>query len=367
MSDLRKYMTRDRQKLRNLSDILYYIIERGEATRREIERDTGFSWGAVSESAGELLARGYLCECERSDGRVGRSSAVLKPNGEGVGALGLDVNRTELTARIIGFDLSKKWRHTLPFRAGTQEELLSAVEQLCREALAACPAGMRIIGIGVAMQGKVDAESGISYRFPGIADWEALNIRAWLSEKFALPVSVDHDPKCLLFAKTVRENIRNGLLLRLDRGIGLSVVLDGRILGDFGRMELGHTVAVRDGELCACGRRGCLEAYASIRGIERRTGREFEALLAEEDPSVFDEACTHLTAAVGNLIALFAPERVILTGKLAAQDLFFERLCTHFAASPYSEGIALERDINISAAYGAAVKAIRDAVKSGQI
>ena len=367
MSDLKKYLTRDRQKQRNLSDILYYILERGEATRREIERDTGFSWGAVSEIVGELLSRGYLVEEEHSAGRVGRSSAILKPNGTSVAAIGLDVNRTELTARLVGFDLSKKWRRTLPFAADTQNALMQAVEDLCDEAMAACPEDMRVISIGVAMQGKVDAESGVSYRFPGIPDWEPLDVRTWLSERYSLPVSVDHDPKCLLFAKTVRENIRDGVLLRLDKGIGLSVVLDGKILGDFGRMELGHTVAVPNGELCACSRKGCLEAYSSIRGIERRTGRSFAELTASGDPSVFDEACTHLATALSNVTALFAPERIILTGKLAESDLFFNRFITHFAATPHGEGAALERDPSISAAYGAAVKSIRDVIKNNGI
>lgn len=367
MSDLKKYLTKDRQKQRNLSDILYYIVERGGATRREIEHGTGFSWGAVSESVGELLARGYLVEEEHSAGRVGRSSAILKPNGTSVVAVGLDVNRTELTARLVGFDLSKKWRRTLPFTADTQDALMQAVEALCDEAVAACPADARIISIGVAMQGKVDAESGVSYRFPGIPAWEPFDVRAWLSERYALPVSVDHDPKCLLFAKTVRENIRDGLLLRLDRGIGLSVVIDGKILSDFGRMELGHTISVPNGELCACGRRGCLEAYASIRGIERRTGRAFSDLIAQGDPSAFDEACAHLATALSNVAALFAPERIILTGKLAESDLFYNRFVTHFAATPYGETAIPERDTGISAAYGAAVRSIRDVIKSGGI
>ncbi len=69
-------------------------------------------------------------------------------------------------------------------------------------------------------------------------------------------------------------------MLTLGTGVGCGVILDGNIFTGkaVGGSELGHIVIVEDGELCTCGRKGCLEAYASatalIRDAKRATGKE---------------------------------------------------------------------------------------------
>lgn len=368
MSQFQKYLTKDKQKQKNLSDILYYIVEKGETTRREIERETGFSWGTVSESVGELLLRGYLREESSSDKTVGRTSTVLKLNGGSVVAVGLDINTTALSARVIGFDFGVQWEKTVPFTAKTQEDVLDMALSLCSEALGSVRSEQaRVLCIGIAMQGEVDAVGGVSLHFPNVGEWKAVNMKELFEEVWGIPVTVEHDPKCLLFAKTVKEKLRDGILLRVDNGIGLSVIQNGSILDDCGRMEVGHTVVVPHGERCTCGRRGCLEAYASIRGLEERTGMTCEELLETDNPAVFEQACEHLSLSIYNLCMLFAPKRVILAGKLTESDCFVNTLTARFDQWEGMEQTELERASDLSAAFGAAVAAVRNAIKSNRI
>ena len=57
---MKKYITLDNLKQKNLSDILLYIMNNGETTRRKIQADTGFSWGTVSNSVTYLIEKGYV-------------------------------------------------------------------------------------------------------------------------------------------------------------------------------------------------------------------------------------------------------------------------------------------------------------------
>ncbi len=366
MRSAAKYVTKDKQKLKNLSDILYYIIEKGETTRREIQRETGFSWGTVSEGVSKLIADGYLKEENKSDGKVGRSSSFIKPSGENIVSIGVDVNLTALSAVVLGFDLETKWQKTAPFCAQNQSEVLKWIEDAISEAILSCPKGTKILSIGIAMQGKVDSISGISYRFPSIKDWKEVNIKEIIEEKFNTSVSVEHDPKCLIFAKTFKQKISDALLLRIDRGIGLAVIGEGKILNDFGKMEIGHTIAVSNGEECSCGKKGCLEAYSSIRGLERRAKKSFEEFDESDCDKVFGDACLYLSRAIYNLCMLFSPQKVILTGKLIRDDRFFKKLEAEVQKIEI-ENVEIERDFDISAAYGAAVLSIKDVIKKNEI
>ncbi len=365
MENFSKFLTKDRQKQRNLSDILRFILDKGNTTRRQIERETGFSWGAVSESVAELLSRGYITEMTPIEKGVGRTSTVLSASGDKIASVGLDINTTGITARVVGFDLTRLWRSTLPFTARSEEELFTDAISLCSEAIKFCEDKYKIFSIGVAIQGKVDPDNGISVHFPNLP-WESINVREMFRERFGVPTTVEHDPKCLLIAKEYKESFRDAILLRIDRGIGLSVIQDGKILGDFGRMEIGHTIAVPGGALCTCGKRGCLEAYSSIVGIENRVGKSFEEILGGEDRAVFAEATSHLAVAIHNLSMLFSPEKIILSGKLSEEPLYTEPLIALLRELIPPE-TDIEIDNNISAAFGAALVSIRDAIKKNHI
>jgi len=361
-----KYLTKDRQKQRNLSDILRFIVERGSATRREIELETGFSWGAVSESVAELISRGYIFEEMPSEKSVGRTSTVLKPSGDTIVSIGIDINISGITTRVIGFDRSKKWKSSLPFTAKSQEELFRVAIDLCSSAILFCANRYKVMSIGIAMQGTVDTVNGISERFPNIPEWQTVNVKEMFEERFVVSTTVEHDPKCLIFAKNSVEKLRDALLLRIDNGIGLSVIQDGKMLSDYGKMEIGHTVAVRGGAPCTCGKRGCLEAYSSILGIERRFGKSYEELINFDDKSVFTEACEHLSLALYNLCILFSPEKIILTGILSENRDFVELLYKKLLALGESE-TEIEVDNNISASMGAALLSIMNLMKTNNI
>lgn len=362
---MKKYLTQNKLKNNTLADIFIFILEKKQTTRREIECETGFSWGTVSANVAGLIEKGYVQE-EKSEqsGLVGRTTCLLKPASDGIVSLGLDVNRSGLSCEIVALDSHVVSKLDAPFNAKTQAEVLAQAEALCQTAMDRCRQNaLRVCSLGIAMQGAVNGRLGDSLRFPGIPDWRPCNIKAYFAEKFSLPVYLGHDPKCMLLGEMSRRKQDDCVLIRVDDGIGMSVSLDGKILDDTERMELGHTLAVPGGRLCSCGRRGCLEAYASLPALTQKAATDTLFTDPESFRPQITDACRYLSAAVYNVYTLFKPKRLILTGKAAGLACFAD------GALSLVRGEDTEITINpeISAAYGAAVESLRSAVKAFMI
>lgn len=363
---MKKYITQDRLKKNNTADIFIFILEKGTTTRREIEWETGFSWGTVSANVAFLIEKGYVVEEKsRKTGGAGRLTLQLRPNGEKIVSIGVDVNRMGLTAEVVGLDLSVKKRFTAPFLAETQKELLAQAEAICEEAIKWCGEELRVLSLGLAFQGAVNGREGFSMHFPQIGDWVPYNIKEHFSTRFELPVYLGHDPKCMLLGELSRKKYSDCVLVRADAGIGMAVSQDGRILDDTDKLELGHTLSVKNGLPCVCGKNGCLEAYASLRGISRRLGISIEELFEHPDryKSLFEEAAEYFNLAIYNVCMLFRPQKLILTGRAMELEAY---------AKAVSEGIPSDLtvlcfDPNVSAAFGAAAESMKSAIKGFDI
>lgn len=122
-------------------------------------------------------------------------------------------------------------------------------------------------------------------------------------------------------------------MLTLGTGVGGGIVLDGDIYEGkgLGGSELGHMVIVEDGEPCTCGRRGCLEAYASatalVRDAKRATGEELSpeeifAKAAQGDDNLQEVVRMYirrLGTGIVNIVNIFRPQLVLLGGGLSGQ------------------------------------------------
>jgi len=217
----------------------------------------------------------------------------------------------------------------------------------------------------LAFQGAINGREGFSMRFPQIRDWMPYNVKEHFSKKFELPVYLGHDPKCMLLGELSRKSHKDCVLVRVDEGIGMAVAQDGRILDDTEKLELGHTISVKNGLPCVCGKNGCLEAYASLRGISRRLGVPIEELFANPTrySSLLAEAADYLNLAIYNICMLFRPQTLILTGRALELDAYAGALSKGIGV----DGVSLRFDPNVSAAFGAAAESMKSAIKSFDI
>ncbi len=202
-------------------------------------------------------------------------------------------------------------------------------------------------GIGMGVPGMIDSEKGIVILSNNLK-WYDFNIAQQVSSLTGLKVKIANDANVATLAEAkfgAAKNKRHVVMLTLGTGVGGGIVADGKLLeGNFCvGAELGHTVIVKNGEQCTCGRRGCLEAYASATAIIRDTKRkmnehpeskmwEIGTLDAVTGKTAFDykdvdvwakevvdNYVENLAIGITNFANIFRPEVVLLGGGVCAQ------------------------------------------------
>lgn len=352
---MKKYMGLEDMSQANCSSVLRVIQDHGGLSRKQISEITGLSWGGMTKIVNKLLEHGYIIEeKDTASGGTGRIPGILSIRGDRHFVAGADINQTGLSAYVT--DLSGRVRQQYfednHFRG--KEQLLENITRFFRKIFDG-PGGSEIEAAGIAMQGGIDPEHGISVNFPGCADWSGVPLPHILEGMFGARMYLEHDPDCMLCSEPEHAEGGNLLLFRIDQSIGMAVSLGGTILRGKGILEVAHSIAVPGGRPCRCGRRGCLEAY-----IEPciRNG--------EADKKALEEMVRPLAAAIHNMTCIFNADTVILTGDLMRfSSLFEKKLLAQFEDLQCGKKteVRFQKDAK-SAVKGAALTAARHAVGS---
>lgn len=340
--------------LRGHNDALVLDLLRGAGLaglpglgRGDLAGRTGLTPQAVSKITARLRAEGLVADAGREASTGGKPRTLLKLVPEARYAIGVHLDRDELTA--VRVDLAGRVvarRHgPLDFGAGPDaavEELVRAVARVWDgDAADRAP----VLGVGVAAPGPLDWRTGVLGRVTGHPEWEGFPLRAVLENRLGLPVLVDKDTNAGVAgagAGVGGSGLGSGSGLEgsgFDSGSGLEgsggpgVGVDGLGGGGFGLAvayvhvgtglgaglrlfgggevyrgrrsaagEFGHQVLLLDGPPCRCGGRGCAEVLC------------LEAVAAGRS----DEAARIVGEATANLVALLDVDRVLLGGRVVA-------------------------------------------------
>jgi glucokinase len=130
-----------------------------------------------------------------------------------------------------------------------------------------------IKSIGLGVPGTADSSNGVVVYAPNLS-WKKVEISKPIQQACNIPVYIVQDTRAAAWAEYLvgaGKGLRSVASVTLGTGIGCGMVFDGRIfhgtLNTAG--EFGHQIVEIDGNLCNCGRRGCLEAYAGGLAILR--------------------------------------------------------------------------------------------------
>lgn len=200
------------------------------------------------------------------------------------------------------------------------------------------------VGVGMGIPGTVDPKSG-KLRYSNNIKWENIEVLRIMGSFLPLPIKIANNADCATLGEAIAgagKDSRNIVMLTLGTGVGGGIILDGKIYTGriMGGSELGHMVIAGDGELCTCGRRGCLEAYVSATALAHETAKTYGEVipperlfsLAAEGDSTARRITDHYTEMLGigivNIVNIFRPELVLLGGNITAQkDVLLKHLC----------------------------------------
>jgi len=345
-------MTGNQSLLKRINRMALFRLIKAEPglSRVELAHRTGLTKATVGLLVQELIDEGWLCQSEPAPGQgAGRRPVPLALDGRQVGLLGAEVGVDYLNAVACGLQGEVLWSRRVTSRPGDVGRTVRRLAALVGQARAALRAqGRRPLGLGVGVPGAVDVRDG-TLRFAPNLGWHDVDLGARLREALAaagcgdLPLQVLNEANAAALSEYVFGAAPpTGPLVYLSMGIGLGagVVLRDRLfLGHDGLAgEVGHTILLRHGPPCACGRRGCAEAFVSQRAVSRAvTGRDAPVLSIEElvrrvarrDPAALrgaTRAGEFLGVLLQNIGNTYNPAVVVLGGPLCQLgDVFVKR------------------------------------------
>ncbi|GAD55942.1 MAG: putative NBD/HSP70 family sugar kinase [Limimaricola cinnabarinus] len=329
--------------------ILEHVRAAGRAARADITRALGVSAGSVTTLTSELIGLGLLREVETAAATPtarGRPPVALELVSEGRLVIGIkisDERNTAVLADFAGTILADAARPAPPMRRSL-EQTCDEIDALIDAVLAQAGRPRKdLLAVGVGLSGMVDHETGTVLWSPHLGPDMPLGAEA--SRRFGLPVLVDNDANMLTLAELwfgVGRQRSDFAVVTIEHGVGMGLVIDNRLYRGERSMglELGHTKVQLDGALCRCGKRGCLEAYIADYALAREAATALnrapqspqvmlDALYAEAKSgnraarSIFNRAGRYLALGLSNVIQLFDPELVILSGERMRYDYLY--------------------------------------------
>lgn len=219
------------------------------------------------------------------------------------------------------------------------ERIGAAVDELAQ----CTPAGARIAALGICSPGPVDHVAGTLIDPPNLQGLHHTPLRARLEQRLGLPVVLEHDAKAAALGDYyfgAGRGSRSMIYVVVGTGVGAAVILNGELYRGAHNSagEIGHTTIDRNGDLCSCGSRGCVETYMSgprlaqryarLAGGEPVTGSDVARLAAEGDAhalAVMDDAGDALGAAIATMAMMLDVDLYVIGGSVAkAGDLLLE-------------------------------------------
>lgn len=334
----------------NRARIIDAVQQRGAITQVELVGVTGLSAATISNIVKELTAAGVLNTAPTSrSGRRAQMVSLARNLGLVAG-----VHFAERSLRAVLADVTQRVvaEQRLPLPPDHRADSgLDRVALLVEEMVGSLGASMtEVLAVGVGIPAPVDATTGMVSATGVLRGWDWVPVPQVLGDRLGVPVRVENDANLGALAEHrigAAIGLRNLVYVRASYGIGLGLIVDGRLVhGRSGLAgELGHVVVAPDGALCRCGRRGCLEtttgAGALLSALQPQHGHlalrdvVTQALDGDHELAV---ALAGVGRSLGRHLAgvctLLDPEILVIGGELArAGELLLEPLRAELAAN----------------------------------
>lgn len=249
-------------------------------------------------------------------------------------AIGIDIGGTKISVTLGTSDGKILARKKIMTRVRSEstacvQEIFASIRQIFHE-FKLSP--KNILGIGVGAPGAVDSKKGILPRSPNLPGWAGIPIRRILQKQFKLPAYVANDANAAALGEAVfgaGKKVKDLIYITVSTGVGGGLILNGQIYEGSGFVagEIGHISVVPEGRNCRCGRRGCLEAYASGTAIaydynearKRKVDGAKEVGLAacsgdKTATESYRRAAYYLGIGLANLMNVLNPEAIVIGG-----------------------------------------------------
>lgn len=262
--------------------------------------------------------------------------------------IGIDVGGSHIGLGIVdtnGNLILKEEKDYVLHEKDMSNIVINTIKELVRQVLEEKKIRIQEIeSIGIALPGTISNGVVIKAENLGIQN---LKIVEELKKDFNIPIYLENDAKCAAIAEKKYGSLKqydDALFLIIGTGVGGAAFLRGELLKPkrYSGFEVGHMVIQKDGEGCNCGRKGCFEAYASMKRLKQKIKQEFnlesidgklikEFMLKNKNDeklnNILDTYTEYLSIGIANLINIIEPEAISIGGSFAHyKEILLNRL-----------------------------------------
>lgn len=336
-----------KRKVEQYGKIVSHLYVNGKASIADIVKQSKISQPLVASLVDDLLGFGIILDNGIGDSIGGRRPNLYCINPEYQYVLGIDINLHTLTIALFdlnntlvcreeykNFDLKNSSEYT--------DTLVEKVNNILEKM--SIPSA-NVLAMGVSIPGLVDAGNGFTFTHLSFAKE---GLATYLSDKLGFTVLLDNDARLMALGEKafgMAKGKKDVLCLNLSNRIGLGIILNGQLYSGKNGFagEFGHILIDPDGDLCYCGKIGCLETLTSgeilVKNINKALEKGQVSLLShkkDENVSVdlravidaiiegdqfaidqLNKMGEYLGKGLVTLIHLLNPEMIIIGGRLA--------------------------------------------------
>jgi glucokinase len=251
-------------------------------------------------------------------------------------ALGIDIGGTNTVVGLVDKEGNVLGTDSIKTQSfPVLEEYVKTVSKLAKDLIAKNNVSVaEIVGLGIGAP-NANYYTGNIEMAPNLP-WkqDKVPLAKMFREELNIPVTITNDANAAALGEKmygVAKDMDNFIMITLGTGVGSGIVINGQLVygHDGFAGELGHVIIERNGRLCGCGRRGCLETYCSATGIVRTAKERNTPFLTSKDIydaavkgdetaiDIFKETGTRLGRAFADMVVFSSPEAFVLFGGLA--------------------------------------------------
>lgn len=347
------------------------IRAEGSVARATIAKDLSISPATVTAQTSSLIDMGIVREepllTQQGESGRGRPPIGLQVEQNAHLVAGLKLSDREHSAVICDFSGRQLASASFPASPRSKAaELASATEALVHQVCKAAEIRAEdLSAIGIGVPGFIDRSKGIVHWSPIIKE-RALGFSSLMSERLGRDIVIENDANVIALAELwfgVGRQISDFAVITIEHGVGMGLVINHKLYsGARGiGMELGHTKVALDGALCRCGQRGCLEAYVADYALVREAAFASSAVKPDAPvhevvetlyrdaktgnltaKNIFERAGKYLAIGMSNVVNLFDPQLIILSGGRMKYDyLYSDEIVDEMKNHVLNSGVAL--------------------------
>jgi glucokinase-like ROK family protein len=307
-----KKQTADQEAVRkvNSSLVLNALRLHAPVSRAELAAITNLNRSTITNIVNVLIEDGLVLELDAMESKIGRPGIALTLKPEGGAVIGVELGVGFISVILTDFVASilwREWAECSPQK--TQIEIISEAEKLIDQAISfAKEKGLRLLGIGLGVPGLVDVKKGELLLAPNLG-WQNVPLRLMWNQRFHLPLYVENEANLGALGEYyfgVGRNVDNFIYLSSGVGLGGGIIIGGNLFkgGQGFAGEIGHTQQDPQGEVCACGRRGCWETQVGPRAVLQRVRRAI--IVADPNNTLVEHVNDDLNKLTFNQVVDFA-------------------------------------------------------------